>query len=630
MVANRGVDLERLGVDLRGTVGDAGVVSSAQARADATDRGAEPFRRIAALNAGIVVTAAALVVLDVTTIALWRRRREWALLRCLGGRRRAVAAAALVEALVLGLIAGAVGLALGALLSGPIVSTLPPQTVGALRIRIALHGARVGDLVGFLVGPIAAVAATAVPLRRMLREEPIVALSGAPPPPPDVATRRVAACFGILGVAGAAVLSASATRGASTPAAIGALAIGGAAMTVWALQAPLAAFAARLLGRVGPSGRVAAVFVGHAPHRAWVTFVAVAAATSMTLAVGGVGAGVHDAAERMFAPLARTGLVVQTAPFGDQLDQATLDNTWVDRLATLPTVGRVSAERHRVLTPGDTSIEVIGLGPTSNEPLLRLASPTAQASVTDGTSTIVTTALARALHLGVGDRLELGPTLRGAGLPIVAIVDLDTIQRGAATISLGRFETLFGPGGADRVEVDAAPGADGAAFDAQVRSLARELPAPAFVATGEELRRMSVANLSQAASSLAILDAVVVVESVFAIVAALLLQLIERAREVGVVRAVGASPRRVRRAVVLEAAVLGALGAAAGIGLGIILDVAGARIIGRISNFSVPAHVDTFTVAAVSCGAVALACVAALLPAARVARMNVVDVLREG
>lgn len=54
------------------------------------------------------------------------------------------------------------------------------------------------------------------------------------------------------------------------------------------------------------------------------------------------------------------------------------------------------------------------------------------------------------------------------------------------------------------------------------------------------------------------------------------------------------------------------------------LDVAGARLIGQIANFTVPAHVDGVTVSGVTCGAIVLAGTAALIPAAQAGRMSVV------
>jgi putative ABC transport system permease protein len=115
----------------------------------------------------------------------------------------------------------------------------------------------------------------------------------------------------------------------------------------------------------------------------------------------------------------------------------------------------------------------------------------------------------------------------------------------------------------------------------------------------------------------------VVLSAVLAILAALATSIVERRREVGLVKALGASPFQVLAPFLVETATTGLLGGLAGFALGALL----ARVIG-IMVFSRPAAPSALFFAPALTVAVALALIGSLIPLRLVLRLDAATVLK--
>ncbi len=114
-----------------------------------------------------------------------------------------------------------------------------------------------------------------------------------------------------------------------------------------------------------------------------------------------------------------------------------------------------------------------------------------------------------------------------------------------------------------------------------------------------------------------------VVVSLFGIVNTLVLTVFERTREIGMLRAVGMTRRQMRRMIRHESVITSLIGGTLGIALGIVL---ASLLIARVDfiDFSLPvAQLIIFAVAAIIVGIVA-----AIFPARRAARLNVLQALQ--
>jgi putative ABC transport system permease protein len=119
---------------------------------------------------------------------------------------------------------------------------------------------------------------------------------------------------------------------------------------------------------------------------------------------------------------------------------------------------------------------------------------------------------------------------------------------------------------------------------------------------------------------------VAVVVSLFGVINTLSMNVLERTREIGVLRALGSSRWQVRLTIGQEGVLLCAVGALLGLAVGLALGYVFVRGVATI----VPtvAYVPPVeTVALVAAAGIVLGLVASILPARRAARMNVVRAL---
>ena len=120
--------------------------------------------------------------------------------------------------------------------------------------------------------------------------------------------------------------------------------------------------------------------------------------------------------------------------------------------------------------------------------------------------------------------------------------------------------------------------------------------------------------------------ALAIVIAVFGIVNTLGLSVIERTREVGLLRAIGMSRTRLRRMITLESVAIAVLGAVLGLGLGIVIGVTLRETLKEdLSSLALPlGQLVVFLVIAVVVGVLA-----AVIPSIRASRMNVLEAIAE-
>lgn len=112
-----------------------------------------------------------------------------------------------------------------------------------------------------------------------------------------------------------------------------------------------------------------------------------------------------------------------------------------------------------------------------------------------------------------------------------------------------------------------------------------------------------------------------IVIAVLGVVNTLALSVVERTREIGLLRAIGLGRRQLRRMIRLESVVIAVFGAVLGLVLGLIWGVCAQQVLALqgMKELAIPWG----TVVAVVIGSAVVGVVAALLPALRASRMNV-------
>ena len=142
-------------------------------------------------------------------------------------------------------------------------------------------------------------------------------------------------------------------------------------------------------------------------------------------------------------------------------------------------------------------------------------------------------------------------------------------------------------------------------------------------ATRQKFIDNQISGLSSVLNILYVLLALSVVVSLFGIVNTLVLTVFERTREIGMLRAIGMTRRQVRRMIRHESVITALIGAAIGIALGIVL---ASLLIARVDFIVLSVPVGQLLLFAVA--AIFVGIIAAIFPARRASRLNVLEALQ--
>jgi putative ABC transport system permease protein len=144
----------------------------------------------------ISVFVGSYIILNTFSILIAQRTRELALLRCLCASRAQVMRSVLLEATITGLVASVIGLALGLLIAKGLEALL--STIGLDVGGASLQFQARTAIVGLLVGIVVTIVASVVPARRATRVAPVEALRDAQPTVSVVTPRRIAVGLAVL------------------------------------------------------------------------------------------------------------------------------------------------------------------------------------------------------------------------------------------------------------------------------------------------------------------------------------------------------------------------------------------------------------------------------------------------
>ncbi|MEJ2235745.1 MAG: FtsX-like permease family protein, partial [Syntrophobacterales bacterium] len=237
--------------------------------------------------------------------------------------------------------------------------------------------------------------------------------------------------------------------------------------------------------------------------------------------------------------------------------------------------------------------------------------------------------LANRLTLEEGDELEL-PTPNGVQRLVIAGVFYDYRTEGGMIIMDRSTYHRYWPD--DHRYTSVGLYLESAADPEQVRTLIRrdlERSQEVFITSNRELRQEILRIFDQTFAITYALQVIAIIVAIFGIVNTLILLVSERERDIGVLKAVGATNRQVQKMTLLEAGLMGfisfVLGSVNGILLSLLLIfVINKQSFGWTIQFSVPGAMFAKTLVLV----LACALVAGFFPARAAAGKNVSEVMR--
>lgn len=570
----------------------------------------------------VAVFVSVFLIINTFTIIVAQRQRELALLRAIGAARGQVVGSVLAEAVVIGVIASIVGLGLGVLLGWGLSQLVSSTVMGGLPVQLqipatALWALAVGIGVTVLSAIIPAVKASGVP--------PVAAMREAVNPPKPLRGITIAG-LAVTAVGGVLVaLGLTDNLGdLGLPGFLSGVGIAFVGITLLTpiLSRPLVA----LLGSVMSwtfEGRLGKLNAGRNPRRTAIT------ASALMIAVALV-----------------TGIATLVSSFKETTTELTDSNLESDLIvmgqqgANIPTFAPETLAEIKALPDvaavGDLYGEFFG-AEIDGEPTMLYASedlPTslgifsgtvAEGSVEDlpDDGLAVNESAAADRGVAIGDTVEVAfADNTTAQLQVTAILDDSQLTDGwwVAPAQIEHF-TVPKP---MQAYIQVAEGADVDAVEAEVDTILADEP-EVNVTNNAEFVAQQTSQLDVLLASVQILLALAIIIAIIGVVNTLVLSVLERTRELGLLRAVGMTRGQARRMITVESVIICLFGAVLGIAVGIGLGWTVQQALEEegLTSFALPwGLIVTYLVAAVAVGLLA-----AIAPAARAAKLNVLGAI---
>lgn len=602
------------------------VVSSPADLAEGLQASTADLRAMTALVAALALFVAAFLIFNTLSMTLVERVRELGLLRAAGASRRQIGRLVFLQAVGLGLVGSALGLAWGVGLGEIVVAwlrLLTPVRLDALTVDPLVVGTAV------VVGLLVTVVAGLEPSLRAGRVSPIEALAARGQQALGPARLRwLVVVFGVVAIVGWLLWPA----GPLDPDALRALLVYGLLLVVTLAVPFLAGPLGRLAGlpfalAVRLEERLARVALLRDRSRTAVTVGALVVGLAMIVALGVVAAEARRAAAAWIEGVVPGDLVLTS------VRPVALDEPAVEELRALPAVARLSPIASFDVAAFGYRLDaaaVVGSDFLADGRLRVVAGPDraeALPAIDTGPVVLVPRAVADRLGLRPGSELPVGlGSGRSVVLRVAAIVERSLPGRAGEAILVGwsTARAEFGIEGADAFAVRLVPGvteADRAAVERTAREVALE---PSSI---ERVHGAIADALDRVFGLFDGLAVVAVVVAGLGIVNTLAMSVFERTRELGILRALGMTRRRLWRTVLVEAGILGLVGSLLGVAAGLAAGFLMVELARGPGDGGWAPAVPWLVVVLAGCFGVLVAVLAAAYPARLASRTSIVAAL---
>ncbi|MFW6695552.1 ABC transporter permease [Streptomyces sp. MAR4 CNX-425] len=582
--------------------------------------------------AGIAVLVGIFLIVNTFSMLVAQRTRELGLLRAIGAGRRQVNRSVLVEALLLGVVGSVLGVGAGI---GIAVGLM--KLMGAVGMQLDTSDLTVNaatPVTGIVLGVVVTVLAAWLPARRAGKVSPMAALRDAGTP----GDRRAGAVRTALGLlltlAGGGLLFLTSRVDEASDGAM--YLAGGVVLSLlgFIVFAPVLAgllvraLAAGVLRVFGPVGRMAERNALRNPRRTGATASALMIGLALVACLSVVGSSMVASATEELDKSVGADFIVQSDMGQSIVPEAA---EVIDTAPHLKHVTNYKALEGDVTLPNGDVVEEYGLTAASRTYTEDLRVATVAGKLTDAyakDSMSVGEEFAKDHGLKVGDTLTVDFELGGkAELTLRAITSSDTaLDQGAAYMSTATAEDHVDAGKMPNNVIMFAKAEDGKE-EAAYASLKKLMdPYPQYqVRDQTDYKQTLKDQVGQMLNLVNGLLALAIIVAVLGVVNTLALSVIERTREIGLVRAIGLSRRQLRRMIRLESVVIALFGALLGLGLGMAWGTAAQQLL-ALEGLKV-LDVPWPTIGIVFAGSAIVGLFAALVPAFRAGRMNVLNAI---
>lgn len=521
----------------------------------------------------IALFVAVFLIFNAVSMAVLKRRREIGILRAVGVTRGQVARLFVLEGLFLGGLGGALGVALGTLLAQ---GTLGMVSRTLSDLYLVAHAARLRPdagiaAAGVALGVASALAAAVGPALEAAHLPPGVTLrQGMQLEARGFRTGRIAAAgAGLLAIAG---LVSWWTVAAHRP--LGGFASAFLVLAGFSLLAP--AWTRALERAAEPPARrfggIEAVLglrsLRESLARASVVVAALMVSVGMTVALTIMVGSFRRTVDVWIGQTIRGDLYVEPIDHREGGSATRLAPALLERIAALPGVAAMDTYRASRVRHAGRTVFVVGLDFEVQRrhgglQLVRGRSDAALARARARDGVLVSESFARHHRAEPGDTLALETPSGTARLPVEAVFYDYSSDAGAVMMDQGLYARLMRDERVESFALYLEPGTPPGPVQAGVAAAAGDTLL-LRVMPNRTLRERVLVVFDQTFQITWALQTIAIVVAVLGVIGTLTALVTQRGREIGVLRATGATRRQVRRMVLIESAVLGAAGALLG------------------------------------------------------------------
>ncbi len=635
-----GADRDAVGRRVAEVVGSPSMVKTPETQGKSTQEvvsGLQVGFLVCSLGAMIV---GLFLVYNAMAVTVAERRPDIGVLRSLGATRGQVIRLFGVAALVLGVIGSALGVPLGVFMA--------EVTLGQFRVELQsmflnpeVNPARISwgtAALAALAGVGTAVFAALVP-----------AIQAASDDPADVVRRTTrgakgwwlvlhkATCGALVLVGLAGILLRD-----SLPPRVGSI---GGMMSVLVgllLAAPILVGVLIRIVRpliravAGIELRLAADNLTRAPARTGVVIGALGAGVSLMFQTAGVGRSNEEPVVEWLNEVVQADqFVVNGNLTTASSSQSPIEENVTRALAKLPAVDRVMGVRYARPEFNGTIVYLIALDADAFARATRARVPAGQPDLEKfldlpGTDDVLVSDNFAVRHkVKVGDTVSVPGPSGPVALRIVGTIRDYSWSRGTIFMDRARYAERFGDEFIDIAHVFLKPGHPGG-LDAGGEAVKAFAADKGLFVTDRAALRKFLTDLINRVYLLAYLQQIVVgVVAALGVVTALLISVLQRKRELGLLLAVGATPGQVLRSVMAEAVLMGAFGTALGVLIGIPLEWYVLKVVlVDESGFVFDVVLPWKQALGIAAAAMATAAVAGLIPALHAVRTRIPDAIQ--
>ncbi len=571
------------------------------------------------------------------------RRHDIGMLRAIGANRATIVGLVLTEGLVQGVIGTAIGIGLGYLLG--VVITVGTSSIVKQLMNIEMTAVVQPSLVvvSIVLGVGVTLFAGLLPAFSASRVTPMEALR----PSLSEVMQRISRIGTIVGAVMIVIAIVGLITGIFALVALGGfLFLIGLVLVAPALVKPIAnmfgAMLALIFAREG-TGELAQGNLTRQPSRSAITASATMIGLAIVVGAGGMMFSLTGTVMDLFSKTLGSDYLLIPPSIAVWKGDVGASASLKAKITAVPGVGAVSSLRYAQSSlrsvalktgTGETTIAVLGIDPVEYPKISGMdfqrgnAQEAFNALAADERNVIVNGILAASTNVKVGDVIPLATPSGIQEYRIVAIGgEVLSMKINTVYISQANMKSDFNKSEDVFYQVNLASGADPATVEQRLGQVVEDYPQFRLVA-GREYTAEFAKQYDAIFVGFYVLLGVLAFPSLIAILNTLAIGVIERTREIGMLRAIGATRGQVWKTIVAEALLLASLGTAFGILAGLYLSYVFVEGLNASGVFKMAYVFPLAGVLAATAVGLVFGVIAALLPARQASSMEIIKALR--